>query len=133
MAETLHANQDSKHVVAVNALRVMVVPDSIGFLAQGVEIDYFAAGASEAEAMDSFQKGFALTVDAHLKKFGSLKRLLKSRRSVVEQFSAEEDCWVFSQVSFHKVAQLDASAPELRFDCIKFSRPSIAGSTANFV
>jgi hypothetical protein len=81
MANAIHANQDAKHVVAVKALRVIVVEDTVGYLAQGVEIDYFAAGSTEADAMESFQKGFALTIDAHLKKFGSLDRFLKSRSS----------------------------------------------------
>jgi hypothetical protein len=124
MANTLHANQDSKHLVAVNALRVVILPDSVGYLAQGVEIDYFAAGTSETEAMDSFQKGFALTVAAHLKKFGNLVRFLKSRPSVLEQFSDQKEFWEFSQVSFHELP-LENSKVSFPYDCITFARPKL--------
>lgn len=106
-------------IVDVKALSVMVMPDTVGYIAQGVEIDYFAAGETPEDAMERFQKGFVLTVQAHLKKFGSLDRFLKSRESVVKKFQAQKKCWKFSQRSFHALPDLSKSGICIPFDHIK--------------
>lgn len=133
MTKTVHANRDSKHIVAINALRVRIVPDTVGYLAQGIEIDYFAAGASEADARERFQEGFALTVEAHLKKFGCLDRFLKNRRSVVMPVGADKQCWNFSQVSFHDIPKLNAASSKLPFDRFEFATPNFAIHSAAYI
>jgi hypothetical protein len=52
-------------------LRVALVPEDNGWFAQGLDVDYFAAGATESEAKSNFEKGLlsAARLSA-LSKFG---------------------------------------------------------------
>ena len=60
-------------------LNVTVTPDTVGYIAKCAEIDYFAAGETSEDAMERFEKGFVLTLKAHINKFGSLDNFLKQR------------------------------------------------------
>jgi len=73
-----HRSGDSDTVTA--ALNVLVCPaEEGGFIAQGIEIDYLATGATEDLAREHFADGFAMTISAYLNKGRSLDGLFKSR------------------------------------------------------
>ena len=42
----IHAKDGNNHCVTLSALRVMLLEDSSGWFAQGLEIDYAASGAT---------------------------------------------------------------------------------------
>lgn len=72
-----HVSEGNNHGV-VAALNVLIVPAAEGgFFAQGIEIDYAATGATEAEAREHFQHGFVETVKRYIDRGRSLSGLFK--------------------------------------------------------
>lgn len=99
MTHAIHANRGKKHAVGVSALRVLVVRDNDCWFARGVEIDYAATGQSIEDVRKRFERGFALTVQAHLQKFSTIERLLKwAPREVIEEYEKAEEQHEFNQV-----------------------------------
>ena len=73
-----HHADDGDTVTA--ALNVLVCPaEEGGFIAQGIEIDYLATGATEELAREHFAEGFSLTVASYLKRKRPLDGLFKTR------------------------------------------------------
>lgn len=64
------------NIAAVKALHVMLVPDSGGWFAQGLEIDYAACGSTPDEAKNNFGQGLSLTLCEHLLMYGHIKKVL---------------------------------------------------------
>jgi len=73
----LHVQAGAKHVVGVKDLRVILTRDGNSWFAQGLEIDYAAAGASIEEAKENFGEGLGLTIIEHLTLNGNINKLLK--------------------------------------------------------
>lgn len=67
-------NGEGKHAVVVNDLRVMLLKDGDSWFAQGLELDYAAAGSSIEEVKKKFESGFAQTIREHLLMYGNLSR-----------------------------------------------------------
>jgi len=72
-----HVAGDGAHHVAVYNLRVLISRDGDSWIAEGVDIDYAADGASPDEARARFERGLAKSVKAHLAKFGNLRKLVQ--------------------------------------------------------
>lgn len=79
MATALHARAEdqNRHWVQLNNLRVLVVEQDGQWFAQGIDLDYAASGRSFEEAQCHFEQGLAATIDQHIKRFQSIDRLLK--------------------------------------------------------
>lgn len=74
-----HTRTEQGEEVAA-ALNVLVCPaEEGGYIAQGIEIDYLATGATEELAREHFAEGFAATLEAYLKRKRPLDGLFKSR------------------------------------------------------
>lgn len=89
----LHAQaQGNNHVVGIKTLHVWLTRDDSGCFAQGLEIDYAAAGQTIEEAKSNFEKGLSLTIEEHLKMHGTVAKLLKIAPQAVwdEYFSEAE-------------------------------------------
>lgn len=76
-AMAIHAQEDSRHWIKLNKLRVLVVEQDQDWFAQGVDLDYAAAGRSLEEVQCNFEQGLARTIGVHLSRFNCLDRLLK--------------------------------------------------------
>jgi len=77
-ALAVHAQgNNNRHWVGLNKLRVLVVEHGADWFAQGVDLDYAAAGHSLEEVQRNFEEGLASTICLHLERFNSLDRLLK--------------------------------------------------------
>jgi hypothetical protein len=71
--------EDGRHQAAAAALHVLISPSlDGGFVAQGIEIDFAASGASEEEAREHFAVTFCATVQEYLKRGCDLSGLFKS-------------------------------------------------------
>lgn len=79
-----HAQNGDSHLVGVKALRVMLLKDGNNWFAQGLEIDYAAAGADLDDVKNRFAEGLAMTIGEHLIMHGTIEKLLKP---------APEDAW----------------------------------------
>jgi hypothetical protein len=74
-----HADNGRDHAVLAE-LRVLVAPGvQGGFIAQGLDIDYVASGATEEDARARFANGFVATVRAFIRRNRSLDGLFKTQ------------------------------------------------------
>ena len=73
-----HETDDNgNQIVTVSGLRVVVTQDATGlFCAQGLEIDYAAAGDTVEAVRDNFMNGFCQTLLQHILVFGHCDALL---------------------------------------------------------
>jgi hypothetical protein len=75
--EATYVSKGNEHAAVVKALHVMLLPEeNDAWFAQGLEIDYFACGASIEEAKANFLHGLARTVCEHLVMHGNLNKVL---------------------------------------------------------
>ena len=126
-ASALHAQAGNDHVVALTALRVMLLEDSGGWFAQGLEVDYAASGATVDEAKKNFEDGFCATVREHLQMYGSIERFLKVADAAAwnEFFALPKSAvrQLFSCVQLHQLnteIQGDLDNVQMPFDSIAF-------------
>jgi hypothetical protein len=93
-----------RYVVGIGNLRVLITEDEGAWLAQGLEIDYFAEGESMETAQAAFQSGLLATIREHLKIHGHIKNLLTvAPEEVWQGFYSSRSCHVHSQVHVFEV------------------------------
>ena len=73
-------------------LRVLVVEKDGEWLAQAIDIDYFAGGWSKDETLERFCAGFCKTILAHFDAYGSLDnfRSLPPQSEILELIQGEK-------------------------------------------
>ena len=109
------------HAVAVDVLRVLVVRDKNSWFARGIEIDYSASGATLEDVLRHFERGFALTIQAHLEKFQTLSRFLKwAPTEVIDEYEAGKESFEVRMVTICKTSPIPRSFP---YEHLKFSFP----------
>ncbi len=94
------------HVVGLENIRVVIVPDEGSWFAQGLDIDYAAQGQTVEQAQANFGQGLSATIDQHIQAYGHIRELLKTAppelvSRVVLDSSAQFNR--YSQVSAHEV------------------------------
>jgi hypothetical protein len=120
---------EQKHVLAVEGLRVLITRDGDYWFAQGLEIDYAAAGASLEDVKDKFAEGLCLSLVENLRLYGDVKQFVKIApeeewnkllRGGASQFD----------LSVKRIVELPSQLPEtgLPFDSIHFYQPKTAAS-----
>lgn len=119
-----HAKQGDRHAVAAH-LRVLIVPAAEGgFVAQGLEVDYVATGATVEDAQHRFAEGFLRTVRSIIRRNSRLDSLFKSK--------APRSAWAAYMESDRKDmltcgAVLDLSddiASRIPYQALEFCHPS---------
>ena len=74
MTEAVHINE----VIAIDALRVLVDGnDAEGWMAQGLEIDYFICAKTEESVKKNFVEGLVKTIGLYLEEEGNIDNLLE--------------------------------------------------------
>jgi hypothetical protein len=110
-----------RHKVEIQILdlRVLIVPEGGQWVAQGLEIDYVAYGATVNEAKANFENGLAATLQHNMEAFGTIENVLKV---------APEDVWSefwrtapgsrnqYSQISVHHLSKAQKRAAEANVD-----------------
>lgn len=88
-ATLAHVSGGSRHAVAAN-LRVLILPDEEGqgFVAQGLDIDYFATGSTADEVRENFATGLLRTVEAYLRRGRPLSGLMTKSKAPREAWDA---------------------------------------------
>jgi len=64
-------------IVKIIDLQVFLAQEDDSWIAQAVELDYAACGATEEEARKRFERGLCLTIQEHLDRFNDLTRFIK--------------------------------------------------------
>ena len=123
-AAALHAQVGSTHAVGVLALRVLLVEDTSGWFAQGLDIDYAACGSSVEEVKKAFEVGFCSTVHEHLIMHGTIERLLKPAQQEAwkEFYESPKAAQSYSCIQLHSTTQEEQLrlAENFPFDSIVF-------------
>ena len=112
MTPMLHASNGT--------LRVALTSEDGAWFAQGLEVDYFAAGETLEEAEQNFQEGLAITVKRHLKKFGTLDRMKPTPPVVVREYYPLDQ---FRSLAVRKLTKVQSVAPQFPFDSVEFLAP----------
>ena len=98
----------------------MLLQDDGSWFAQGLEIDYFAQGATIEDVKHRFQEGLRETLDFHLKLFGTIDGVLRvAPKEVWDEFYGDQPGLrnLYSQVSMHSE---DDRLAEFPFGAIAF-------------
>jgi hypothetical protein len=110
-AKAFHLSDEESHCVGIGNLRVVITRDGKGWFAQGLEIDYAAAGPTLAKVKKNFEIGLKGTINLHLKMYETIDKLLKPAPTSVWKgtyWVAGHKQFTFSQISFHSdIPQLD--------------------------
>ncbi len=77
MTKATHINIGDDHLAALDGLRVLISEEPDGWVAQGVEIDYFACGETLEEVQRNFEIGLNLTIQEHVKRYGNIEKFLR--------------------------------------------------------
>ena len=126
MSEKLHTSvthvaSDDEHAVLIQSLRVVIVRDGEQWFAQGLELDYAAAGNSQDDVKSRFEKGLAATIDAHLQEYGSVEKILKiAPQEAWNLWLSEGHSYKFNQASFHLTESVGAELYNFPFKGIAY-------------
>jgi len=107
---------ESKNNSGLLGLRVAVVQDEGSWFAQGLDVDYFAAGATLEEAERNFEEGLATTVKYHLQKFSNLDKLRPAPEEVVVEY--QERRW--PHVRPGKLDKVKNVAPNFAYSTVRY-------------
>lgn len=117
----LHLEGDDEHAVLIQSLRVVIVKDGEQWFAQGLELDYAAAGTSQDDVKSRFRDGLAATINEHLKVYGSVDRMLKvAPQEAWNLWLAQGKRYKFDQASFHPIETKDAQIYDFPFTGIAY-------------
>ncbi len=88
MTEAVHIKKAEQDLMSIDSLRVLVDGnDSDGWMAQGLEIDYFVCAKTEKSVKENFVKGLVKTIAIYLEEDGSVSNLLEpAPREVWREF-----------------------------------------------
>lgn len=118
------ANWFHENDATLAQLRVLICPDSQGgFVAQGLEMDYCATGATEQQVQERFADGFLGTIESLLKRNRSLSALFKSR-TPSEEWQRYIEGELHHELTCATVVDLTQKMPaEVPFKSLAFCRP----------
>ena len=104
----IHFQASDVHGVALNHIRVLLMEEEDGWIAQGLELDYAAAGVSPDDVKRRFEEGLSATIGAHLQAFGKIDGILKlAPQSTWDQWLTADKRYSFQQVSVHDLREDD--------------------------
>lgn len=131
-AIALHLSNGDEHIVGLKALRVLLSKDGNSWFAQGLDIDYAAAGASIESVQENFEAGLCLTVHEHLKMYGHISKFLvvAPQEAWQEYYDAKPECIKqrFSTIQLHQagceeVTQGKVNHFDFPFNKVQFIEP----------
>lgn len=114
-------SNDGTAVISIGPLRVVVIPDGKFWFAQGLEIDYAAQGKSLEEVKQNFQEGLTGSVHENLKRFGTIRKLMRPAppdvwvEMLYGPLSAESQKFMFIQETVHIIPELKKLFEKIEF------------------
>ena len=129
LTSVLHLEGDDEHAVVIQSLRVVIVQDGDQWFAQGLELDYAAAGTSPSDVKSRFENGLSATIREHLKVYGSVSRILKvAPQEAWNLWLAKGDSYKLDHASFHAIEATDENV--LPFRGIAYLEPEVFAQAA---
>ena len=97
---------DNVHGVAFHHIRVLLLEEQGGWVAQGLDLDYAAAGTGPEDVKRRFEEGLSATITAHLQEFGSIEGILKvAPQAAWSQWFSADKRYSYGQVSVHDLRE----------------------------
>ena len=126
-----HLTDGHNHAAFVKELRVMLMPDSTGWFAKSLEIDYEACGATLDEVKKNFAEGLIATIHEHLETFGNLQKvIIAANKEMQDEYSRlspdkiqTESLSFLTVVKDSKVEKPAEIVKSIPFDAVKFIQP----------
>ena len=116
-----HADAGDQHAVLVNALRVVVTQDEGQWFAQGLELDYAAAGTTEEDVKTRFAQGLGATINEHIQIYGNIERVVKvAPQDAWDLWLIGDRHYTLDHVSIHNLQESAPAVQELPFSGIAF-------------
>ena len=123
-AYVAHADAGDQHAVLVNALRVVVTQDEGHWFAQGLELDYAAAGTSEEDVKTRFAQGLGSTINEYLQIYGSIEKIVKvAPQEAWDLWLVGDHQCTLDHVSVHNLRESAPAVGKLPFSGIAFLGP----------
>jgi hypothetical protein len=130
----VHAQKGDKHVIGLSNLTVLLVKDDGCWYAQGLEIDYAAAGATQEEAKQNFGYGLKMTIKEHLIMHGGVDKLLQvaPQEAWTEAFQMSHSLKSYSMIQLHDLGLSDVEIKKanLPFSQIEFVESEVTAQAA---
>lgn len=133
VAHLQNTGKENHHAVIVDCLRVLLIEEENQWFAQGLELDYAAAGDSAEDVKERFQQGLKATIREHLKIYGSVENLLiVAPQEAWNLWLKADKHYNFTQASLHDLGDIQETTmrSHLPFSSIKFMWPDTAVATA---
>lgn len=134
----LHLSNGDDHIVGITALRVLLSKDGNAWFAQGLEVDYFSAGATIEEVKKNFADGMTKTIHKHLQIHGNIDKFLvvAPQDAWAEYYEAQSNVECvrqhFTSVQIHQLGEVTQKAIgsgkpiAFPFNHLAFIEPAIA-------
>ena len=111
MTEAVHTKKAEQDLMSIDSLRVLIDgKDSEGWMAQGLEIDYFVCAKTEKSVKENFVKGLVKTIAIYLEEDGSVSNLLEP---------APREVWR----EFHRAVSKERKTVSTCVDFVSMDRP----------
>ena len=111
MTEAVHIKKAEQDLMSIDSLRVLIDGnDSEGWMAQGLEIDYFVCAKTEKSVKENFVKGLVKTIAIYLEEDESVSNLLEP---------APREVWQ----EFHRAVSKERKTVSTCVDFVSMDRP----------
>ena len=117
MTEAHHIKDSDNHIVHLDKLTVLITQEDDSWIAQGIEINYFAYGDSVEDVQEAFEIGLFETVKEYLNKNGNIISMLQWAPSeIINEYYEDAREFSFTMIGTHQV-ESDKSLPvrEIQF------------------
>ena len=123
MTEAHHIKARNNHIIFLDKLTVLITQEEDSWIAQGIEINYFAYGDSVEDAQDAFEIGLFETVKAYLNRNGNIISMLQwAPAEILNEYYGDPQEFSFTMIGAHEVEadkslpvrEIQFMAPELR-------------------
>ena len=122
MIEAHHIKERDNHIIFLDKLTVLITQEDDSWIAQGIEINYFAYGDSIEDVQESFEIGLFETVKEYLNKNGNIISMLHwAPPEILSEYFEEPKEFSFTMIGAHQV-EADKSLPVRE---IQFMRPEL--------
>ena len=126
-----HAEDGDHHAVVVSDLRVVLTQDGGLWFAQGLELDYAAAGTSEEDVKTRFAQGLGATINEAIKVYGTIEQILKvAPQEAWDLWLQGDRRYVLGHLSLHDLQAEAPAASRLPFSGITFIGEPMLGMGA---
>ena len=116
MTEAHHIKERNDHLIFLDNLTVLITKENESWIAQGIEINYFAYGDSIEDVQEAFEIGLFETAKAHLNRNGNIIPMLEwAPGKILNKYYENLQEFSFTMIGTHTVEEADMPVGQIRF------------------